>query len=206
MRDRGSRGLIFFSVSVAIVISFSFSYSGIAQLPDWLFYPGVSLMLLGIVIRQWAIAVLGRFFSLTVRVAEDHKVVEKGPYQFVRHPSYTGALVTFVGLGLAVQSWAALLCLLLMSGLVYGYRIWVEERTLGAELGSDYLSYMKRRNGSYLSSYSFDGSAQATEPLPSVSRDARRRITHLLRRLPCSKGLGRPRSSFESLFRSPASE
>ena len=143
-RDRGSRGLIFFSVFVTIVISFSLGYSEIAQLPDLLFYPGILLMLLGILIRQWAIAVLGRFFSLTVRVAENHKVVDKGPYRFVRHPSYTGALVTFVGLGLAVQSWAALLGLLLMFGLVFGYRIWVEERTLGAELGADYLSYMKR--------------------------------------------------------------
>lgn len=143
-RDRGSGGLIFFSIFPAIFIAFSFGYSGAAPLPGWVFYPGIILILFGMAIRQWAIAVLGRFFSLTVRVAEDHKIVQNGPYRLVRHPSYTGALVTFIGLGLAVQSWAAILALLLVFALAYGYRIRVEERTLSSELGTDYLNYMRR--------------------------------------------------------------
>ncbi len=143
-RDRGSGGLIFFSVFATIFIAFSLGYSGTAPLPGWVFYPGIILILLGIMIRQWAIAVLGRFFSLTVSVAEDHKIVQNGPYRLVRHPSYTGALVTFIGLGLAVQSWAAILGLLLVFALAYGYRIRVEERTLSLELGTDYLNYMRR--------------------------------------------------------------
>src|SRR6266705_6947405 len=79
-RDRGSGALIIFTVFISIILAFSFGYAGIGMLPDWAFYLGISLMFLGILIRQWAIAVLGRFFSLTVRVAEDHRVVEKGPY------------------------------------------------------------------------------------------------------------------------------
>jgi protein-S-isoprenylcysteine O-methyltransferase Ste14 len=136
--------LIFFSVFAALTIAFFFGYSGIGQLPDWAFYPGIVLIMVGVIVRQWAIAVLGRFFSLMVRVAEDHKVVDKGPYRLVRHPSYTGVLVTFVGLGLAVQSWAALVGLLLVFGLAYGYRMRVEEKTLSRELGPDYVGYMKR--------------------------------------------------------------
>ena len=101
-------------------------------------------MLLGVLVRQYAIAILGRFFSLTVQIAEDHKVVEKGPYRLVRHPSYTGVLITFIGLGLAVQSWGALLALLGVFSVSFGYRMWVEERTLLSELGEDYASYMKR--------------------------------------------------------------
>src|SRR2546428_2419388 len=97
-RDRGSGALIIFTVFVSIILAFSFGYAGIGMLPDWVFYPGIFLMLAGVLVRQWAIAVLGRFFSLTVRVAEDHLVVEKGPYRLVRHPSYTGVLITFVGL------------------------------------------------------------------------------------------------------------
>jgi protein-S-isoprenylcysteine O-methyltransferase Ste14 len=87
---------------------------------------------------------LGRFFSLTVRVAEDHRVVEKGPYRLVRHPSYTGVLITFIGLGLAVQSWGALLVLLGVFSAAFGYRMRVEEKTLLSELGDNYASYMKR--------------------------------------------------------------
>ena len=100
--------------------------------------------MLGVLVRQWAIAVLGRFFSLTVRVAEGHPVVERGPYRLVRHPSYTGVLITFIGLGMAVQSWGGLLVLLAAFGFSYGYRIRVEEKALISELGQDYVSYMKR--------------------------------------------------------------
>jgi|SRR5882762_1368508 len=143
-RDRGSGPLIIFTVFVSIILAFSFGYAQIGELPDWVFYLGISLMFLGIIVRQWAIAVLGRFFSLTVRVAEDHRVVDKGPYRLVRHPSYTGVLITFIGLGLAVQSWGALLVLLGVFSLSFGYRMRVEERTLLSELGEDYAQYMRR--------------------------------------------------------------
>ncbi len=142
-RDRGSAGLIFLSVFVAIAAVFSFGYSQIAPLPGWVFYPGMILILVGIVIRQWAIAVLSGFFSLVVRVGEDHKVVKNGPYRLVRHPSYTGVLITFLGIGLAVQSLAAVVTLLLVFVLAYGYRMRVEEGTLSSELGADYREYMK---------------------------------------------------------------
>ena len=101
---------------------------------------------MGVLVRQYAIAVIGRFFSLTVQIAEDHMVVEKGPYRLIRHPSYTGILITFIGLGLglAVQSWGAVLVLLLFFGISFGYRMRVEERTLLSGLGRDYASYMKR--------------------------------------------------------------
>jgi protein-S-isoprenylcysteine O-methyltransferase len=136
--------LIIFTVFVSIILAFSFGYSGIGVLPDWAFYLGIFLMFLGVLVRQWAIAVLGRFFSLTVRVAEDHRVVVKGPYRLVRHPSYAGVLITFIGLALAVQSWGALLVLLGVFSLSFGYRMRVEEKALLSELGEDYANYMKR--------------------------------------------------------------
>jgi len=143
-RDRGSGALIIFTVFISSGLALSFGYAGVFVLPDWVFYPGIFLMLLGVLVRQWAIAVLGRFFSLTVRVATDHRVVTRGPYRLVRHPSYTGVLITFIGLGLAVQSLGGLLVLLGVFSLSYGYRIRVEEKTLLSELGPDYASYMRR--------------------------------------------------------------
>ena len=143
-RDRGSAALIILSVFASITVAFSLGSAGVGALPDWVFYPGVFLMILGVVIRQWAIAVLGRFFSLTVRVAEDHRVVDKGPYRLVRHPSYTGVMITFTGLGLAVQSWPAVLVLLLVFGVAYGYRMQVEEATLALQLGEEYVAYTRR--------------------------------------------------------------
>ena len=143
-RDRGSRALITVAILVSMLIAFYFGYAGVGAVPDWIFYAGIFLMFLGVLVRQYAIAILGRFFSLSVQIAEDHKVVDKGPYRLVRHPSYTGILITFTGLGFAVQSLGAVLVLLLFFGISFGYRMSVEERTLLSGLGSDYASYMKR--------------------------------------------------------------
>jgi protein-S-isoprenylcysteine O-methyltransferase Ste14 len=143
-RDRGSAALILLTVWISLGIALSFGYGGILQLPDWFFYLGIFLMLLGIAVRQWAIAVLGRFFSLNVRVVDDHQVLDKGPYRWVRHPSYTGVLITFIGLSLAVQSLGALLVLLIVFTISFGYRMRVEEKTLLTELDDNYANYMKR--------------------------------------------------------------
>ena len=143
-KDRGSFLLIYVGVVVYFIIAFSFAGDGIAKLPSSVFYLGVILMVLGIAIRQWAIAVLGRFFSRTLRVQQGQTVVETGPYRYVRHPSYTGTLIFFVGFGLALQSWGAVLALLPIFAVAYGYRIHVEEKLLIAELGEAYKSYARR--------------------------------------------------------------
>ncbi len=143
-RDRGSLLLIFISIVVSLSVAFSFAAAGIAMLPTWAFYPGIVLMVGGIAFRQWAIAVLGRFFSMAVRIQKNQTVVDTGPYRYVRHPSYTGLLMIFVGLGLALQSWGAVLVLGLIFSIVWGYRIRVEERALIAQLGEAYLAYSRR--------------------------------------------------------------
>lgn len=142
--DRGSHLLLWMSIFVSIIIAFSLAGSGIAILPSWVYYPGIVLMVSGIVLRQWSIAVLGQFFSGTVGIQEGQKVVDTGPYRLVRHPSYTGALLILVGLGLAVQSWGAVLVLLMLFGVAYGYRVYVEEQVLISELGDEYVKYSKR--------------------------------------------------------------
>ena len=96
-------------------------------------------MILGIVIRQWSIAVLGRFFSGTVGTQKGQKVVKRGPYKLVRHPSYMGLLSTLVGIGLALQSWGAVIIIVLVFGCTFGYRIHVEEKLLMSTLGDEYI-------------------------------------------------------------------
>src|SRR5947208_10010957 len=101
-KDRGSGALIIFTVLVSIILALSLGYAGVGPLPDWAFYPGIFLMLLGVFLRKWAIAVLGWFFSLTVRMAEGYRVIDKGPYRLVRQTSYSGLCITLIGLSLAV--------------------------------------------------------------------------------------------------------
>jgi protein-S-isoprenylcysteine O-methyltransferase Ste14 len=110
-----------------------------------LFAVGLVLMVVGIVVRQWSILTLGRFFTIDVRVAPGQTVVDRGPYRLVRHPSYTGLVLFFAGLGLALGNWASLLVLVLLptAGLVV--RIRSEERALLASLGDEYGRYAAGR-------------------------------------------------------------
>jgi protein-S-isoprenylcysteine O-methyltransferase Ste14 len=143
-KDRGSGLFIFFIIFLSIITAILFAGAGIAMLPSWFFYPGIIVMILGIIFRQWSIAVLGRFFSGTVSTQEGQKVVENGPYKYIRHPSYTGALLILIGIGLALQSWGAVVTLVFLFSLAYGYRIHIEEKVLIKELGDPYVEYKKR--------------------------------------------------------------
>ena len=59
--------------------------------------PGISLLVLGISLRIWAIRVLGKHFTPTVEITANHTLVKSGPYALVRHPSYLGAFLAFIG-------------------------------------------------------------------------------------------------------------
>jgi protein-S-isoprenylcysteine O-methyltransferase Ste14 len=110
-----------------------------------LFVAGLVLICAGIALRQWAVATLGRFFTIDVRVQPGQTVVEGGPYRWVRHPSYTALILTFLGLGLALGNWASLavLAVLPTAGLVY--RIHFEERAL-LKLGLPYRRFATSRS------------------------------------------------------------
>jgi len=142
--DRSSRRLISLSMLLSLAIAFLFAASGIASLPSGAFYLGIGFMIAGILLRQWSIAVLGRYFSRTVGVQEGQAVVDRGPYRLVRHPAYTGSLLTMVGLGFVLQSWGAVLVLIAFFGVAFGYRIHVEEAVLTSKLGDEYVEYAKK--------------------------------------------------------------
>ena len=136
--------MVYVGWMVVLTVSAVFGKDGIAFLPDWIYLVGIVFMFGGIVFRQWAISVLGRYFSGVIGVQKEQKVVDSGPYSLIRHPSYTGALIFYVGMGLSMQSWAATLVAVIVFGIVYGYRIFVEEKVLINELGNNYVEYKKR--------------------------------------------------------------
>jgi protein-S-isoprenylcysteine O-methyltransferase Ste14 len=147
--DRGS--LVVVIVAVGAGAAGGFLVAGAAPsaaIPDarWLvFVIGLALMCAGIALRQWAIVLLGDFFTVDVRVHAEQTVVEWGPYRWLRHPSYTGLIVTFLGIGLALGNWAALALLVVVptAGLVV--RIRAEERALLDGLGEPYRRFTATR-------------------------------------------------------------
>lgn len=146
-RDAGSRFVLIGSIYLGVTIGFalagavpSAAFTG-GRRP--MFYLGIALMLTGLALRWYSIRVLGRSFTFTVATRSDQQVVDAGPYRWVRHPSYTGGLLTIVGVLVCLTN---PLCFLgLASPLVgYAYRIRVEESALVRGLGEPYQSYMRR--------------------------------------------------------------
>lgn len=117
------------------------------ELPGPRWWPpvaGLVVFAAGLAIRVWAIRTLGRFFIYTVRVEEDHRVVEDGPYRLIRHPSYTGLLMAALGVGIALGNWLSVAACLLPALIGFSIRLVGEERLLAAELGEPYRAYMAR--------------------------------------------------------------
>lgn len=135
--------LIFVSIFVSVTVAFASASAGIMILPPWLFYLGLGMMAGGIIVREWAVLTLRKFFSYTVQIREVHKVVRNGPYRFVRHPAYAGSMLTIMGVGVALRSLVGVMVLFVLFVLAFTYRINIEEKLLVKELGEPYVEYMK---------------------------------------------------------------
>lgn len=108
-----------------------------------IFWLGIFLALVGIVLRQYAVAALGPYFTTRIMTAPDQEVIETGPYRYIRHPSYSGLLLSALGVLLSAGNWVSLGSFVLaLPG--FAYRIWVEEGALVAALGKPYRDYMAR--------------------------------------------------------------
>ena len=147
IEDKGSLNLLWIVIVASVTLAFNLAYSFPAAAMNAapaLRYPGIALFVAGLALRWYAIVHLGRFFTVNVSIAADHRLIDTGPYRIVRHPSYTGALMAFLGLGLCMANWASLLCLLVPICLVFLRRIHVEETVLLEALGNPYRDYMRR--------------------------------------------------------------
>ncbi len=105
---------------------------------------GILLVWAGILFRFRSIQTLGRLFSTQLVVQEQHELVTTGPYEHLRNPSYTAALVTFIGLGLGIGNWLSVAALFVAPLVVYVFRIRVEEKMLLEAFGPAFESYKKR--------------------------------------------------------------
>jgi protein-S-isoprenylcysteine O-methyltransferase Ste14 len=147
-RDRGSLYLIVALWWAGIAADFSLSLLVPQAAITWqrvaFFFAGIFLMILGTAFRWYCVRVLGKYFTFDVTTHSGQILIEVGPYRYIRHPSYSGALVTLLGFGLALGNWAGLAAVLLCMGLAYSYRIPVEEAALTAALGDAYKQYQER--------------------------------------------------------------
>jgi protein-S-isoprenylcysteine O-methyltransferase len=146
VRDRGSMGRLWFVIAAANTLAAyaarlpQFRMSGDAAMRHAL---ALALIVGGLTLRVIAIVVLGKFFTVNVAVHEGQHVVRAGPYRWLRHPSYTGALLAFVGLGVLMGSWLSLAIIMVLIGAVFLHRVRIEEEVLLSELGDEYRAYCR---------------------------------------------------------------
>ena len=144
-QDRGSFWVIGGMVVAVVMISYGLRATDVGVGIGTVQFVGMALMTVGIAFRQWSVAVLGRHFSVAVVTEAEQHLVTEGPYRWLRHPSYTGGILTLAGLPLALGSWLALLPVLVLALAAYLYRANVEEQALTARFGQAYTEFARNR-------------------------------------------------------------
>ncbi len=144
--DRGSHAVLWALVGAATFAAGFVRQFPFARMPqrNAMFWFGIALILIGMAIRAVAISTLRRFFTVQVTIQQSHELVDRGIYGVIRHPSYTGALLSFVGLGFAFGSWLSLGFILVAAWIGFVYRIRVEEAALTNHFGDRYRTYAAR--------------------------------------------------------------
>jgi protein-S-isoprenylcysteine O-methyltransferase Ste14 len=133
------------TLSAAVVIAVSVPATELPGDPVAGLAIGAVLVVAGLALRRWAAAALGPAFTRSIVFRRDHRVIDTGPYRIVRHPGYTGVLVSTLGLGLTLWNGLSLLVALAGYAVAHVPRIKAEEAALEAQLGDRYRAYARTR-------------------------------------------------------------
>ena len=112
--------------------------------PDtaWL-WTGLVLTAVGVVFAILARLWIGRNWSGTITIKEQHELIQSGPYRIVRHPIYTGLLLAYLGTAIAHGELRGLVGFFLLF-LGFGLKLRMEEKFMVQQFGNAYLDYKRR--------------------------------------------------------------
>ncbi len=140
--------------SVILILAMSF-ISVVVPVVDWAYFKsnqdglnwitvlGILMIVVGITFRALAVRYLGKYFTPTVQIKDDHKLITTGPYSIVRHPSYTGAFLAIIAGGVVLESLVGFIISCTAMIIAYYVRIGIEEKELTANFGIAYEQYQK---------------------------------------------------------------
>lgn len=141
-------------LSVVLILLMSL-VSVVVPIVDWAYFSsdwnsismltivGACMIIAGISFRAWAVHSLGKYFTATVQIKEDHRLIKTGPYRIVRHPSYTGAFMAIIAGGVILGSLTGFIISCMAMVIAYYVRIGIEEKELIARFGDDYRAYKR---------------------------------------------------------------
>ena len=144
--DRDSLLLFRFAVPAALVGSLFIFFTRGPWLLDsiFVFALGLGLLVIGLLVRWYAVWQLGQAFTVQLQVAEQQKLTSDGIFKYLRHPSYAGLLLYYIGLGLMMGNALCLSILIILPLWAVLNRIGLEEKLLLSHFGDAYTAYQKR--------------------------------------------------------------
>ena len=142
--DRGTYPVIAVSISVGMTATLLAFVTGVGGYwPEGTLVGGAALVATGLTIRVWALTTLGKFFTMPITIRPDHEIVRAGPYRFLRHPAYTGGLLTAIGIPVALGAPVGFVATVAACLAAYVYRIGIEEAALVGRFGEQYREYAR---------------------------------------------------------------
>lgn len=145
-KDKGTEAQIIWSVYISQLLAvLEASYLRYPGSVKWNMITTVSLIIMisGLVLRTWSIHTLGNYFTMHLAIHKEHQIIRKGPYKYLRHPSYVGAFLTYLGTTVFFHSWFSLIVAAVILSAAWLRRMRYEEELLLEKFGEEYKSYCK---------------------------------------------------------------
>jgi len=99
---------------------------------------------LGLALRTWSVRTLGSYFTMHIDIQKGHRIIAAGPYKYLRHPSYTGALIMYLMTITVLHSWFSLVAATIILPMAFARRIHYEEGLLRNRFGNEYKIYCRK--------------------------------------------------------------
>lgn len=146
--DRGTYLWLYSSYLLVIIYSaLDFIYLGWTRmnlLEPYVVYAGFFFFICHMLIKTWAFRHLDRFFNPRVVVYDEHRLIETGPYRFIRHPLYLASIILFLAIPMILSSWGGLIIALLLAAPGFASRIRAEEELLAIRFGDEFREYQRK--------------------------------------------------------------
>jgi protein-S-isoprenylcysteine O-methyltransferase Ste14 len=110
----------------------------------WAFGAGVVCLAAGLWLFYRSHSDLGTYWSVTLELRENHRLITQGVYRHVRHPMYAALFLYSIGQALVLPNWVVGPSYLVAFGILFAFRIGAEERMMLETFGDEYAAYVAR--------------------------------------------------------------
>lgn len=114
------------------------------EFSPWLTFSGLTMVALSVAGRNWAIHTLGPYHSIHIEIRDNHKLIQSGPYKYVRNPYYSSVILEAVGLPLVANAFVGALISVFVYLPILVFRIALEEKALEEKFKESFKDYKSR--------------------------------------------------------------